>query len=296
MSAAAVAGWPREASSRFVEAAGLRWHVQTYGAGPALLLLHGTGASTHSWRGLVPLLAPYYTLVAPDLPGHGSTASPPQRLFTLPGMAEGIAALLQRLAVRPALAAGHSAGAAVVMRMALDGALDQAKGLVSLNGALLPFGNSAARVLSPLARLLFVNPLMPRLFAWKAGDTRSVERLIRNTGSTLDPEGVELYRRLVATPSHVAAALGMMANWDLETLHRDLFRLARPVLLIVGKNDRAIRAEDAITISRRMPRAKVEVIRDAGHLAHEERPAEVAALLLKFAQGLDQAPTDRTSV
>ena len=180
--------------------------------------------------------------------------------------------------------------------MALDGALDQAKGLVSLNGALLPFNNSAARVLSPLARLLFVNPFTPRLFAWKAGDTRSVERLVRNTGSTLDAEGVEYYRQLVAKPSHVAAALGMMANWDLEALYRDLPRLARPVLLIVGKNDRAIRAEGAVTLRARLPNAKIETIRSAGHLAHEERPAEVAAMMLAFSQGLGLAPTYRASV
>ena len=51
--------WPHRAASRFVDAAGLRWHLQEFGApqAPGLLLLHGTGAATHSWRGLAPLLA-----------------------------------------------------------------------------------------------------------------------------------------------------------------------------------------------------------------------------------------------
>ena len=49
--------WPNRTASRFVSAAGIVWHVQVAGEGPALLLLHGTGAATHSWAGVLPLLA-----------------------------------------------------------------------------------------------------------------------------------------------------------------------------------------------------------------------------------------------
>ncbi len=49
--------WPHRDRSRFVEAGGLRWHIQRMGDGPALLLVHGTAAATHSWRDLAPLLA-----------------------------------------------------------------------------------------------------------------------------------------------------------------------------------------------------------------------------------------------
>ena len=69
--------WPNRTYSRFVQAARLRWHVQLMGDGPALLLLHGTGAATHSWRALAPLLAERFTVVAPDLPGHGFTQGRP---------------------------------------------------------------------------------------------------------------------------------------------------------------------------------------------------------------------------
>jgi magnesium chelatase accessory protein len=275
--------WPHRASSRFVEAAGIRWHVQIVGEGPVLLLLHGTGASTHSWRDLVPLLAPSFKLVAPDLPGHAFTQTPPSRMLSLPGMASGVGALLRMLDLRPALAAGHSAGAAVVLQMAHDGALEAAHGFISLNGALLPYGGSAARMLSPLAKLLFANSLLPKLFAWKAGDTRSVTRLIRNTGSTIDERGIEFYRRLVGSPSHVAAALGMMANWDLQAFNRNLPALAKPLLLVAGQNDRAILARDAFIIRDRVKGARVEILTGLGHLAHEERPEQVAALIRAFA-------------
>ena len=69
------ADWPHAAHSRFVEVAGQRWHVQLLPGpaadAPVVLLVHGTGASTHSWRALMPLLARRAAVLAVDLPGHG---------------------------------------------------------------------------------------------------------------------------------------------------------------------------------------------------------------------------------
>ena len=87
-------GWPHRDASRFVRAGGLLWHVQVMGEGPVILLLHGTGASTHSWRALMPLLARHFTVVAPDLPGHGFTGTPPSGGFALPAVAAGVAGAL----------------------------------------------------------------------------------------------------------------------------------------------------------------------------------------------------------
>ncbi len=109
--------WPNRDASRFVDAGGLRWHVQVLGPAdadaPTLLLLHGTGAATHSWRALAPRLAHGFRVVAPDLPGHGFTSMPPADGLSLPGMAAAVGALLAALDASPALVVGHSAGAAV---------------------------------------------------------------------------------------------------------------------------------------------------------------------------------------
>ena len=129
--------------------------------GPALLLLHGTGAATHSWRGLLPLLAQHFSVVAPDLPGHGFTQSPPPHRLSLPGMAADLGALLRKLDVKPEIVVGHSAGAAILARMCLDGRIAP-RLLVSLNGAFMPFGGVANHLFSPLAKLLVMNPLVPR--------------------------------------------------------------------------------------------------------------------------------------
>lgn len=270
--------WPNRDASRFVEAAGLRWHVQALGSGPVLLLVHGTGAATHSWRDLAPLLAADFTVIAADLPGHGFTAPPPSRRMALPAMAADLGALLAALGMSPAVAVGHSAGAALLVRMALDGRIAPQL-IVSLNGALLPFRGFAGAVFAPLARLLFVNPLVPRLFAWRAGDDRSIERLIRNTGSAIDAAGVAHYAALFRRPSHARAALGMMANWDLATLVEDMPRLETRLLLVAAGEDRAVPTDNAFHVSDIVPGSSVEYVRGVGHLAHEEDPAAIAALI-----------------
>jgi magnesium chelatase accessory protein len=270
--------WPNRQASRFVQAAGLRWHVQQMGSGPAVLLVHGTGASTHSWRALAPLLAARFSVVAPDLPGHGFTEPAPAYQLSLPGMAYGLNSLLRELHVAPALAVGHSAGASIIVRMSLDSQI-LPRGLVSLNGALMPLHGAAASLFKPLARLAVGVPLVPRLFAWRAGDRGVVERLLRDTGSRIEPAGVALYAKLARTPQHVAAAFGMMANWDLAPLARDLRKLRPPLVLVTGSNDRTISPATALRVRRMLPSARVVSLPGLGHLAHEERPEAIATLL-----------------
>jgi magnesium chelatase accessory protein len=278
----ASAEWPHREASRFVTAAGTRWHVQVMGAGPPLLLIHGTGASTHSWRDVAPFLAQRFSVVMVDLPGQGFSARPPPELLALDGMARGIAAVLALLGVSPEVVVGHSAGAAIAIRMVLDDAVTP-RAIVSLNGALLPLGGWAGVVFGPLGRVMVGLPGLPNLFAWQAKDRATVERLLRDTGSTLTPEGVDLYARLFRNPDHVAATLGMMAAWDLPGLARDLPRLATPLHLIVGQQDRTIRPTEARRLQRILPHAVIHVLPGLGHLAHEEAPERVARLILESA-------------
>lgn len=276
------AGWPNAASSRFVAAAGFTWHVQVMGAGPVLLLLHGTGAATHSWRALLPLLAERFTVVAPDLPGHGFTQTPGHAQMSLPGMARGVAALLKTLGLSPDLAVGHSAGAAILARMCLDG-LIAPKALISLNGAMLPLPNMPTELFAPLARAMAACGLVSRLAARQAAAPRALARLINSTGSTLDADGTEFYRRVVSNPGHVAGALAMMANWSLRDLARDLKSLRVPLVLLVGAGDLTIPPSDAQRVRRLLPAAQVISWPGLGHLAHEEQPARAVALVLEKA-------------
>jgi magnesium chelatase accessory protein len=283
--------WPNRAASRFVEAGGLRWHVQCLGSGPPLLLVHGTGAATHSWRVLAPLLAQRFHVIAPDLPGHGFTAAINDKNLSLPGMARALSGLLDALEIQPAIVVGHSAGAAILARLCLDRVIAP-KLLISLNGALLPFEGMAGHIFPPMAKLLFLNPLVPRVFAWSA-DRIAVSQLLQRTGSTIDREGLDLYARLLSNPSHVAGTLGMMAGWKLDALARDLPKLTVPTLIVAAQHDKAVAPDAAIRVQSLLPNARIEFLRGVGHLAHEEKPETICDLIFKQADegaifGLDK--------
>lgn len=277
--------WPHRAYSQFIEAGGLRWHVQILGRGPAVVLVHGTGAASHSWRGLAPLLARDFQVIVPDLPGHGFTETPDHRQLSLPGMAKALHALLTELDAAPELVIGHSAGAAILMRMCLEDYIAP-RGVVSVNGALLALTGLSGQFYGPVAKFASRTSFVPRLFALQASNGRVIERLIRDTGSRIDPAGMELYARLARKPGHTSAALGMMANWDLAPLERDLSRISVPVLLLVGDRDRTISPNQAAVVERRIASADVVKLRGFGHLVHEEAPEEVADAVRRFSRDI----------
>ncbi len=289
--------WPHRDHSRFVNAAGLRWHVQLFDTNvnlPVVLLLHGTGASTHSWRELICLLVPHFRVLALDLPGHAFTDMPAgggnSQLMSLPGMAKAIGELLDSLHVDPALIIGHSAGAAIAVRMSLDG-VAAPRHIVSINGALQPLGGLAGQMFSPVARLMSALPFVPTLFSRQAAQPSVLQKLIASTGSTLDAEGTALYGQLVSNPGHAAGALAMMANWDLPQLAMDLPRLATPLSLMVGSQDHTVPPRQAVRLVAQWPassaRAAPQLVTlpGLGHLAHEEQPPLVAQHVLAFFNG-----------
>jgi magnesium chelatase accessory protein len=251
------------------------------GEGPAILLLHGTGASTHSWRDLAPILARDFTVIAPDLPGHGFTECPSQRRLSLPAMAAAVATLAESMRLHPLAVVGHSAGVAIAIRCCLDGAL-KAESLIGINGALMPFRGPAGYLFPRLAKLLFVNPLTPRIFARSAGNRERVVRLIRGTGSELGEAGISLYGRLFRSPAHVAATLGMMANWDLYRFVRDLPALKVPLVLLAGEKDRAVPPGDAERVAGLVSGTRLVPMPGLGHLAHEEDPDGVAEVIKRI--------------
>jgi magnesium chelatase accessory protein len=293
--------WPNREASQFVVAGAdrLRWHLQTMPrkpdpAKPTVLLVHGTGAATHSWRGVMPLLAERWNVVAVDLPGHGFTESPPAHGFSLPQIAASLAALLEAVSVRPDVVVGHSAGAAILARMCLDNMIHP-QHLVSLNGALLPLSGFAGELFSPIAKLLSRSTLVPKIFAWRASDPEILRRLLDGTGSKIDATGAQLYGTVIKNAEHAAAALEMMAQWDLRALAADLPKLTGTninVTLVVGDNDKTVSPSEASKVKALLPRATVVILPSLGHLAHEESPQQTADLILNLP--VERAPSPST--
>jgi magnesium chelatase accessory protein len=285
------ANWPNREFSRFVPAGGLRWHVQVLPAVDtnierSVLLIHGTGASSHSWRDVAPLLTSRFNVVIPDLPGHGFSAPAPTGGASLEGMGRSLTALLAALGMAPRLLVGHSAGAAIAASMSLSGAMRPHQ-LVAINGALLPLRGLEGRLLSPLAKLLAASSAVPTLLVSLIGDRSRVARMLAATGSAVDEPGQRLYERLIRDRDHVAGALAMMAHWDLYRFESGLPGLRAQLHLLTGSNDRTVPPSQSRRVAKLLPHAWQQTFAGLGHLAHEERPELFAQTLFAIADGFD---------
>lgn len=261
--------WPHRTASGFVEAAGLRWHVQAVGPdhAPVLLLLHGTGASCHSWRHVLPILSNRYRIVAIDLPCHGFSVPRGPTDLSLSGMTRSIRDLLARLAVAPTAIVGHSAGAAIAVSLAAATATGPQPAVIAINGAFLPIRGD--RLFSPLAKALFANPFSASMFSLLTRSTGLGNNLLKATGSRIDEPGARLYRRLLTSSGHVRGALGMMAAWDLTRFDGLLNTIAAQMTLIAAKDDPMVPVRNSQHVAGLLKTSQLVLADHGGHLLHE---------------------------
>lgn len=272
--------WPNRDASRIVRSAPHRWHVQQMGAGPDALLLHGAGASGHSFAPLIPMIQSLKRMFVPDLPGLGYTQSPKGRA-RLPDMAKDLSSLLQAEDVQPELVIGHSAGGAIALEMVRRG-LIAPKRLVILNGALEDFKGAAGVIFPVIAKMLVLNPLTGMFLSSSPQSLSQARAVIKSTGSELPENLLKPYAQLIGRKPHVDGTLAMMSQWSLAELTRALPDIQTPTLFIHGAKDSAVDVSVAERAAKAMPNAELIVMENAGHLAHEEAPAEVAAHIKAF--------------
>jgi magnesium chelatase accessory protein len=274
--------WPESASSQFVQAGAIDFHVQVSGSGPEVLLLHGAGASSHSFSGLAALLSRDYRVIVPDLPGQGfSTLLPPESVG-LALFAEYLEALLAELNARPKWLIGHSAGAALAAQYALQTA-SPPQGILCINPAFIPFGASAAPLFSKAARWLAGSRLLPKVLASRGLRWRATSSMLADTGSSIDATMSRCYDVLLSDPEHISGTLRMMAGWDLPPLLAQLPSLQLPVWLAASAGDRTIPPERSITVADALPCGRFIRVPVLGHLAHEEDPALFESLFRELA-------------
>ncbi|MDG4646912.1 alpha/beta fold hydrolase [Roseibacterium sp. SDUM158017] len=271
--------WPLRSASRIVPVAPHRWHVQVTGQGSDMLLLHGAGASAHSWHRLMSRLDGRYRLIAPDLPGHGFTRSPRGR-SGLPQVARDVAALVEHLGAEPRVVVGHSAGGAVALELARQGAFP-IDSVIVVNGALEDFKGPAGVLFPMMARLLAMNPFSG-LFVSRGSSAAQVRSIVGGTGTELDDDALSVYTRLIARREHVEGTLAMMAQWSLKELNAALPRIGTRTLFLHGQRDQAVRPDVAERAARAMPNAALKILDGVGHLAQEEAPDRVAAEIIGF--------------
>jgi len=280
------ANWPYRSAAARRRIGPIDWWVIDTGPpdlapdGPVLLLLHGLGASGHSFRRMIPGLETHYRVIVPDLPGHACSHSTARNRFGLKPMAEDLWKLCQHLGVLPHAVIGHSAGGAIALQMALDTPIPR---VVGINAALDHFDGVAGVVFPMMARGLAALPFTAPLVTRFGASRQRISQLLDMTGTTIDAAGKAQYTYLIQNPEHVDGGLRMMAQWELGPLIGALPRIAKPVLLIAGMGDRAVPARVSADAARFLPMASLRKM-DGGHLIHEVATDGLSGLILDWLQ------------
>jgi magnesium chelatase accessory protein len=270
-------GWPMTEYSRFVLHRPHRWHVQEAGDGDLILMIHGAGGATQSWRGLFPILAKSHRVVAVDLPGQGFTQLGARQRCGLDQMAEDLLSLARYEGWKPSAIIGHSAGGAIALRMAEHGAVPGGQ-IIGINAALANFKGVAGWLFPMLAKALALSPFTAGLFAAAATES-SVRNLIKGTGSVIDAKGIGYYLQLASDRDHVDGTLAMMAQWHLDGLLRRLPMIRHRTTFIAADGDLAVPPSTSADAAKAMPDASLIRVPRRGHLVHEEDPEAIATLI-----------------
>jgi 2-succinyl-6-hydroxy-2,4-cyclohexadiene-1-carboxylate synthase len=265
---------------------GLRWEVRRRGAGHPLLLLHGfTGRGT-SWGAHADAFARHARVIAVDLPGHGRSGAADPGRMTVERTADDLVAILRQSAATPADVLGYSLGARIALRLAVA------------------HPEVVARLVleSPSAGLETERDRRDRRAADEALATRieldgteafvdEWERIpVFATRAALAPAVAAGERtiRLRNDPRGLAASLRGAGQGTMEPLHDRLAAVTAPTLVIAGALD-AIGRPRAERVARGIPGARLEIVQDAGHAPHLERPRVFRRLVTAFLQEVPAA-------
>jgi magnesium chelatase accessory protein len=164
--------------------------------------------------------------------------------------------------------------------MLLSGAAG--RGLIALNPAIRLPANPRELPGWSLAEWIARQPLLARGIAALASQRDLVARMLRRNSPALPDDQVSLYQRLWQSDRHVHAVFTMMAEWDVAPLRASLSQLAVPALLVSGALDPWFPPRLVEQLAGDLPHATHVTLPTAGHLSHEERPADVARAIRAF--------------
>jgi pimeloyl-ACP methyl ester carboxylesterase len=271
------------------------------GDGPPLLLLHGCPFSSYIWRHVIPLLRPHFRCIAPDLLGLGDTETPPDADWSLPAQATTVVGLLDALGIDAAHIVAHDHGAATAQLIAA-GQPSRIRRLILTNAE--AYDNWPSRDELPFVRATQI-PLVGNLIMWAWGRPGLLRYALRSGHAVSNPAVLtpELLRGYIAanladrhrrakTRRFLAGQLDPANNRATADALPGLRAFDHPTLIIWGRDDPHFGPEWAQRLRDDIPGAvHVELLPDTGHLLMEERPDDLARLLLDFLTGEQPLPT-----
>jgi pimeloyl-ACP methyl ester carboxylesterase len=267
----------------FATVGGLRVRYVRRGAGPTLLLLHGLASSIYSWKDVIGPLSARHDVIALDLPGFGASDIPRDLDAALyPRVVLG---LLDGLGVARASVAGNSLGGAVAIVLAARRP-ERVERLVLIDSAGFNFDAADRPWVLRLAGSAAVTGLLERLPVQRPL-ARLGLRQVFHDDRLVTPERVAEYEQGLARPGAVAFVRELLDERQDMGFPGIVSAVRAPTLILWGAEDAWIPVEHARRFAEAIPGSRTAVIPACGHVPQEERPDEVARLLLEF---LDARP------
>jgi pimeloyl-ACP methyl ester carboxylesterase len=275
---------PREAIDNSYVHDGVRIHFRDRGAGSAIVLIHGFGASLDTWRYLEDGLKNEYRVVSLDLKGHGYSDRPLDDRYSLQDHAAVVLGLMDHLNLKNVVLAGNSLGCAIALMAALKAQQESSATVAaivliagSLDGDKLP-------LYLRLLRLPVIGSLATKLTPATFGTRLILKRAYYDDEKVTDSL-VELYakyQRIAGTEHALITTARQMIPADISGLREALKNLQIPTLNIIGEHDQIIPRESAERVCQILPRCRAVTIEQAGHVPQEEKPEEVIPLIKDF--------------
>jgi pimeloyl-ACP methyl ester carboxylesterase len=271
---------------------GHRVTFRQVGNGPVLVLIHGITGTWRHWERVIPSLAQRYTVVAPDLLGHGESAKP-RGDYSLGAFASGIRDLLVALDHRKATVVGHSLGGGIAMQFAYQFP-DRCERLV------LVASGGLGRDVHPLLRaaaLPGVELVLPLLSSHTLRDGgRAVASALNRVGLSVGADLSEIARGAASmeSPESRRAFLATLRaviderGQRVDATDRLYLAEAMPSLIVWGARDPIIPLEHGAAAHEAMPDSRFEVI-DAGHFPQLEEPLRFLDVLTDFMETAEPA-------
>jgi pimeloyl-ACP methyl ester carboxylesterase len=292
---AAVPNTPHEL--QYVTIHGHRRAFVKTGQGPALLLLHGLGCNHTSWSLVIDSLARRYTVIAPDLLGHGHSDKP-RADYSVGGYANGMRDLLTVLGIDKVTVVGHSFGGGVAMQFAYQFPERTERMVLIAPGGLGTEVNPAIRAITTpgfhqvmaaltLPGVRHVGKLGLNTLSrtpWK--HTRDLDEVAEIYDSFKDPRTRHAIRHVVKAVIDWRGQIVTMAD-------RAYLTEAMPMCVVWGRDDKVIPVRHASNVAMLAPKAQVEVIPNAGHFPHKDHPHRFVKIVNEFIRSTQPATYSR---
>ena len=264
--------------SQFIEIDGMNVHYRDEGEGQTIVLLHGTGASLHTWDEWTNELKKTFRVIRLDLPAYGLTGPHPENKYSLSDYSSFLNSFVESLDIDDFILSGNSLGGAIAWYYA-----SEYKNKVKLLSLLDPGGLYNKDKQSPLvfrlARAPGINKILryvtPRFFI------KNTLKEVYFDKTKLTDKKIDTYRDLILRENNRESFINRSNSKPVDHTKR-LKLITAPTQILWGNEDEWIPVENAKFFSKSIQNTRVDIMQETGHIPMEERPYESLELFLNF--------------